>query len=223
MGRGERKGGGTEAAGDGTGQNLGEWGETLGGARPSKWRKTPGGAATEWGRRSNRLRTTRPTTEKAGVESAPDDLTPTGGREGVESWQDDLSPHTNRGGVESSCDYSTPREDGGPKGVKTLGSPTSSQSRWGEDGRGRGEGTKTHPLTNQPGSAHPMAETKRRDKAQLGDRTRRQIQGRRSEPEARAIQNHTPPARLWPRRWEAQSPRSQRQPRRREAAAPGNQ
>ena len=56
-----------EAAGDGRGQNPGEWGETLGAAsppewtpipaewnggrgvaRPPEWRKTPGGAATEW-------------------------------------------------------------------------------------------------------------------------------------------------------------------------------
>ena len=82
MGHGERKEVKKEAAGDGKGQTPGEWGETLGaakppeltpiptewngmrgGVRPPEWWKPPGGAATEWGEGSNCLRTTRPATE----------------------------------------------------------------------------------------------------------------------------------------------------------------
>ena len=48
MGRGKSKGGEREAAGDGKGQNPGEWRETLGAARPLDWTLR----LTEWnGRR----------------------------------------------------------------------------------------------------------------------------------------------------------------------------
>ena len=47
-----------EARGNLRGQKPREWGETIGAARPPEWRKTPGGAATEWAGGSSRLRTT---------------------------------------------------------------------------------------------------------------------------------------------------------------------
>ena len=94
---------------------------------------------------------------------------------------------------------------------------------------GRWEGTKTHPQLETPGSAQPMTETVRHDKARRRSRTRK---GRRQrEPAAQGICPHTPPARLKPqlkatrarvvstakrrqrRRWEAQPVRSLRRPR----------
>ena len=78
-----------------------------------------------------------------------DDSTPNGGGGGVESWQDDLTQKENRGGVESSWDDSTPREDRGPRGDKTLVSPTASRSRQEENGQGRGGGDKNPPTTRK--------------------------------------------------------------------------
>ena len=86
---------------------------------------------------------------------------------------------------------------------------------------GGGEGTKTHPPPNPPGSAHLMSETARRNKAQRGDRTRRRRRGRKSEPAARVTRKHTPLARLLSHRWEVHSPRGPRRPRKREMAAQG--
>ena len=83
--------------------------------------------------------------EGRGVESSQDELTSNGGGGGDKSWHDDSTPKPNGGGVESSWDDSTPREDGEPKEVETLGSPTESRSRRGEDGRGQGGGHKNPP------------------------------------------------------------------------------
>ena len=164
MGRRESKGGKKEAAGDGKGQNTGEWGETLGGARPPEWTPSP----TEWNGRRGAVRPLEwrkpregPPRSGGGVESSPDDptrpvegggdefsqddSTPNGEGGGVESWQDDLTPHTNRGGVESSGDDSTPREVGGPKRVKTLGAPTAPRSQQSEDRCGQGGGNENPP------------------------------------------------------------------------------
>ena len=69
MGRGRGKGKTTEASGNLKAQNPREWGETMGAVRPLEWRKTPGGAATEWAGESSRLRTTQPPTEWAGESS----------------------------------------------------------------------------------------------------------------------------------------------------------
>ena len=107
------------------------------------------------------------------VESSQADSTPNGGGGGVDSWQDDLTPKENGGGVELSWDESTPREDGGPRGNETLGAPTVSHSQWGEDGQGRGEGTKTQPPPETQQSNQPMTETVRRHEAQRRWRTRR--------------------------------------------------
>ena len=98
-----------------------------------------------------------------------------------------------------SWDDSTPREDGGHEGVKTVGAATASRSRRGRTDAGRGDGTKTLPPPDPPGSAHPMAEKTRRDKVQQGDRRRRRRRGRKSEPAERGTRKHTPPARLRPR------------------------
>ena len=67
-----------------------------------------------------------------------------------------------------SWDDLTPREDGGPKGVETNGSPTASRSERGEDGRGRGGMARNPPPPDTPGTAYPMAETARRNEAQRG-------------------------------------------------------
>ena len=101
MGRGKSKGGEREAAGDGKGQNPGEWGETLGDARPPEWTLSP----TEWNGRRGGRKTSR-------VEENPGR-----GRQGVgggvELSLDDLTRHREGGGVELSQDDSTPNGGGG--------------------------------------------------------------------------------------------------------------
>ena len=66
-----------------------------------------------------------------------------------------------------------------------------------------------------------MAETALCDEARRGDRTRRRRRGRRSDPAARGTRQHTPPAQLRPRRWEAQSPRGPCRQKRRKTSTRG--
>ena len=134
--------------------SLTEWNGRRGAVRPPEWRKTPGGAATEWGRGiivPGRLNLPWRGRE---VESSQDDSTLNGGGGGVESWQDDSTLNTNGGGVESSWDDLTPREAGTPKGVETLGAPTASRSQQGEDRQGRG-GEEKNPPTTEPNREQP--------------------------------------------------------------------
>ena len=70
----------------------------------------------------------------------------------------DTKPHGVGGGVDSPQGTDTPRVAEEPRGDKTPGVPTAFQYRRGKDGR-RGEGTKTHPPTKQPGGNDLMAAT----------------------------------------------------------------
>ena len=168
MGRKHNTEGKREAVRVGRVTTPGEWGDTMGSARPPEWapiptewsgrrwaaralewRKNPGRSAMEWkgGGRVVPGRLDSPRRGR-GVESSRDNSTPTGGEGGVKSWQDD-STHQKGGGVESSRDDSTPRGGRDPEGDETPGTPPATQSRGGEDGQGRGEGNKTQPPTRQ--------------------------------------------------------------------------
>ena len=102
MGQGKNKGGGRETAGDGKGQNPGEWGKTLGATRPPEWTPIP----TEWNGRRGAARPPgwRKTPERAamewegGVKLSLDDSTRYGEGGGVDSSQDDSKLNGGRGG-----------------------------------------------------------------------------------------------------------------------------
>ena len=121
-----------------------------------------------------------------------------------------------------------PERMGNPWESKPWEPPQRPNPDVGRTGGGGGEGMKTHPPPKTPGSAHPMAETARRNEAQQRGRTRRRR--RRSEPMAQGTRPHTPPARLKPQpkvarasvvskakrrlcRWEAQPARGLQRPR----------
>ena len=58
-----------------------------------------------------------------------------------------------------------PEKMGAPRESKPWEPPQRPDPDRGRMDKGGGEGTKTHPPLNSPGSAHPMAETARRDEA----------------------------------------------------------
>ena len=187
MGRGGSRGGGKEAVRDGREHNPWVWGETLadarppewtpiptewigrrGYARPPEWRKTPGGAAKEWGAGSNHLRTTRPATERAGGLNCPRTTRPPTEGKG-ESNHGRMTRLQNKTEGELSCHRTTrPQEKMGyPGETKPWEPPQRPDPDVGRTDGGGGEGTKTHPPPKPPGSNRPMAETARRDEARL--------------------------------------------------------
>ena len=98
-----------------------------------------------------------------------------------------------------------PQMSGAPREPKLWEPPQRPDPDRGRMDTGGGEGMKTHPPPNPTGSSRPMATTERRHGTQRRWRTRRQRRGQSSKPEARGARQHTPPARLWLQRREAQS------------------
>ena len=160
-------------------------------ARPPELRKTPGGAATEWG---------------GGVELPQDDLTPNVGGGGLSHGRITRLKKQTEG---ESINYGMtlpPERLGAPRESKPWEPPQRPNPDGGRTDMGGGKGKKTHPPPDPTGSSRPMAETERCHRAQQRWRTRRRRwrQGWRSKPAARGACQHTPQARLWPRRREDQ-------------------
>ena len=163
---------------------------------------------------SNRLRTTRPATERAGGSSRPRATQPRteGEEESIHGRMTRLN--TQMEGESSRHGMTRPPERmGALRESKPWEPPQRPDPDVGRTDAVRGEGTKTDPPTNPPGRAHPIAETAQSNEARRGDMMRSWIRGRRSEPAERGTQKYTPPAQLRLHQWEAQSLRGRRWPK----------